>query len=764
MKKRDYKYIFYLLLIVAFICSCCFLPYIITDTPLTYGTDIKPQWFLFYEEFRNLITNFIETGTFPFYSWTMFLGNNFFASKSYYLMGDIFSYFGLLFNMQFFNMALLIEIIKFFVAASTMFMFLKEIGISKKTCILGAVCYTFSSWAIFFSGQLSFLSFYCWMPLYFLGIERYLRNNKKAVYILSAVLLLFTNFYFFYTISLLSPFYFGYRFYLLNGNFKSFWKSAGKLIIYYLIGVMITGILTFPTIHYILDNDRIGGIQYFFAFDQIKIYLHELVAMFVPNYLYIYKSNVFETGWHVTRELCMWAGTIISLLCLQIFTYKDKIFKKATLIFYAFLILILLFPIMNSVIHGFSDPSFRWTIFFIFFNIIVGCTIFDNFNLISKKWVKKSGILFCIILILIVPFTAFLSGDIIGQYTGQIVLFSSFGFLILIYSRLLNKNNIDIKLIIILTVIEIALSSSLLYLGKRTENDTNNFEFINQVTHVLEYNENELTNYLDNIEPVNSSQYYRVFVPHEELYWSYSHNMSLIYNLNGLMTYDSTYAPSFNRMKKFAPEVKDFESEWIFNIKNGSLVTFLNTKYALVLDESQLPSDCNWRLIADDYNGFISVYRNDDYRELGKSYSKSMTFNEFFADGSQSEKLLNYVVSDEEINQYLGNDEAVLENIRYSGNQLTGNVNSKDNTFMVITIPYDKGWKILVNGVETEYYDVNGGFIGIPIQQGDTNIEMYFIPQGFKQGGISSITGIIIFVVLMFFEMRGKSNDKKNKG
>ena len=43
---------------------------------------------------------------------------------------------------------------------------------------------------------------------------------------------------------------------------------------------------------------------------------------------------------------------------------------------------------------------------------------------------------------------------------------------------------------------------------------------------------------------------------------------------------DSTYAPSFNKMKEIAPEVKDYNSEWIFNIKNPDILKFLSVRPA----------------------------------------------------------------------------------------------------------------------------------------------------------------------------------------
>ena len=128
-----------LIAIIILISFIIFSPYLINNMPLTYGTDIKPQWFEFYTEFKNLIIQFFETKQLPFYSWNLFLGNNFFASKSYYLMGDIFSYIGLLIPLNFFDVAQVLEVIKFLVSGWTMYYLLGCYKFNSKVKLIGSI-------------------------------------------------------------------------------------------------------------------------------------------------------------------------------------------------------------------------------------------------------------------------------------------------------------------------------------------------------------------------------------------------------------------------------------------------------------------------------------------------------------------------------------------------------------------------------------------------------------------------------------------------
>ncbi|MBN1624664.1 MAG: YfhO family protein, partial [Clostridia bacterium] len=66
------------------------------------------------------------------------------------------------------------------------------------------------------------------------------------------------------------------------------------------------------------------------------------------------------------------------------------------------------------------------------------------------------------------------------------------------------------------------------------------------------------------------------------------------------------------------------------------------------------------------------------------------------------------------------------------------------------TIPYDKGWRIEVNGKRTEGLKVLDSLLGIPIETGDNKISLRFIPYGsIPAFGISLVTlGVFIFFVI----------------
>lgn len=755
MLRKEFKNYVLLTFLILIISLFIFSPYLINNMPLTYGTDIKPQWFEFYTEFKNLIIQFFETKQFPFYSWNLFLGNNFFASKSYYLMGDVFSYIGLLIPFNFFDVAQILEIFKFLVSGWTMYYLLTCFKFNTKVKFIGSVAYTFSSWAIFYSGQLSFLSFYCWMPLYFAAIEQYLQKNKKLLFPFVCMILLFTNFYFFYTVSFFTPIYYIYRYSLIKEDFKKFIRDTLILIGCYLIGVSMTGILTLPTLAYILQNDRVGQFSMQLFYEQSSVYLHELCARLVPNYVYIYRTNVFETSSHTTRELCLYSGILSALLIPQIFSDKNKKFKKRTIVFYLTVNLFLIFPILSSAIHGFSSPSFRWTLLLILVQILIMCHYLEQLNQINTKNMIITAGVSVLILLTVIPLTAISSKtDALSSYLNQTLLFFVAAVIVIINTWLLIKKKSYMLLLFTLCVEYSASGFTLYYSRMISEGIT--YEFIDSVTHVLQDEDQELNQFLENIEPVNQLQYYRTYIPLEPIYWDFSHNMSLMVQLQGTMTYDSTYAPSFNKMKEIAPQVKDYDSDWIFNIKDPDILQFLSVKYAIVTSPKELPERMNWRLLTDNYRSGLMVYRNDDYRPLGTTYNKIMTYEDYTDTNSLSvlsDTVLCYPNDQESIKSNMkSSSNAELENIKYQGNYLTGTCNTNETSFLVLSLPYDAGWNVFVNGQNTKTYSVNGGFIGFAVEAGSNQIEMYFTPVGFKQGAILSSLGIISYISLIIYE------------
>lgn len=748
--KKEKKYLGILLFLCLGIIFLYYLPALKNGVAYVQGTDLRSQWYEFYFEFKRLIKDLIVNHHLPFYSWTTFLGNNFYASKGYYLIGDVYNYIGLFLSDNFFVMAEELTALKMLVSSFTFYLFLTEFDRKPISKIICSLAYAFSGFAIFFSEQMVFLSFYSLVPLYLLAIERYLKYNKWQLFSIMCGVLFATNFYLFYTLSALTPLYFIYRYFSLEKEKKDFFISVIKIIGYYLLGSIVTSFLWLPSVLYILSgNGRF--LENIGLFHSTNVYINYLISFFVPNYLYLNRGNMFDTFVYYNREICCWVSTVLIILVPQFIKLFNKNKKMLTLGMYGFFTLIALFPILCSILHGFSDPSFRWTFFVINFNLLIISEVLDNINLIDYKLLVKTVIIFTLIILFGYFYGVYTNGGI-ANYLNQLKLIC-ISIAVMFVAMIMYKFK---KTSVILSVVVLEIVTNILWFNISEIRNNRYVENETMYRTIIQNYYGEVNDYFNTLDENNSSEFYRVYIDMNDVYFGFSFNANILYGIKGLATYDTTYTPSTNKLINLVGEVNHYYLPWIIDVENYDLIDFLNTKYAITTAQHEMDLD-KWELIDDNYGWGYYVYQNKSYTKFGVAYDMAMTEDEY--KNINEPALFNqYVIGDEKtidaISSYLTASKVEFNNINYQGNHLYSNYYSTNDGFALISIPYDEGWKILVDGQEIDYYNVNGGFIGFKTIQGNHNLDMYFIPRGLKPGMVLSFAGVIMFIVLTVTEKK----------
>ena len=130
-----------------------------------------------------------------------------------------------------------------------------------------------------------------------------------------------------------------------------------------------------------------------------------------------------------------------------------------------------------------------------------------------------------------------------------------------------------------------------------------------------------------------------------------------------------------------------------------------------------------------------------------------------FFPGSYEISNINFNILDyeyvKEANQKISRLEVFNDDV--GTNKLKGEIEVLEAGWFSFTIPYDKGFTIMVNGEKTDYEMVNGGFIGFPIEEGKHLIELKYSSPGFKAGKFLSSMGLIILIYV-------NKNNKIRKG
>ncbi len=98
-----------------------------------------------------------------------------------------------------------------------------------------------------------------------------------------------------------------------------------------------------------------------------------------------------------------------------------------------------------------------------------------------------------------------------------------------------------------------------------------------------------------------------------------------------------------------------------------------------------------------------------------------------------------------------------LENVSVSGNHVTGSISTDQTGILLMTIPYNEGWQVTVDGAPSSYEEIGGALIGIPLKEGPHQIEMRYIPQGFATGCVMSLLFLLLTGVYIFWQHKTRS-------
>lgn len=104
-----------------------------------------------------------------------------------------------------------------------------------------------------------------------------------------------------------------------------------------------------------------------------------------------------------------------------------------------------------------------------------------------------------------------------------------------------------------------------------------------------------------------------------------------------------------------------------------------------------------------------------------------------------------------------------LSDVTVSGNVLTGTVSAKKAGVLLLTIPYDDGWTVYVDGKKTQAEMIGSCMTGIDLDAGDHDIRLCYRPCGFTPGAALSIVFGLLFILSAVLYRRKNRGAKTGK-
>ncbi len=151
-------------------------------------------------------------------------------------------------------------------------------------------------------------------------------------------------------------------------------------------------------------------------------------------------------------------------------------------------------------------------------------------------------------------------------------------------------------------------------------------------------------------------------------------------------------------------------------------------------------------------NGF--VYNKEDILNVNNLEQIALGDTNIFID----DRLFNFKIYETFVKE-LRKD--TLQIKKFTNSRITASIELPKTKMLFLTIPYDNGWKIKVNGKNEELSRVNIGFTGIVLQKGKHELEIYYVNQYSQLITYISIISIILFWLFLCFDIYRKRKTKK---
>ncbi|MBQ7770359.1 MAG: YfhO family protein, partial [Clostridia bacterium] len=79
--------------------------------------------------------------------------------------------------------------------------------------------------------------------------------------------------------------------------------------------------------------------------------------------------------------------------------------------------------------------------------------------------------------------------------------------------------------------------------------------------------------------------------------------------------------------------------------------------------------------------------------------------------------------------------------LRAGKNKIYGSYTAEGGECVFLSVPYDSGFRLKINGKKADYYKVYDGFIGFYLQEGENRIELTYLSPGFPVAVFLTVCG-----------------------
>lgn len=775
MKQKEFKKDIFAIIFYIFTFIIIYLVLTSHNHLFASNIDFRIQHYIIPDYFRELF--YSTKDLFPDFAFNLGSGQNIYYLSYYGFLNPIILISYLFPKVKMLDYIIISSSIIVITSTILFYYFLKQNNYNYKTRFITTFLFLCATPLIFHAKRhIMFINYFPFLITALIGIDKYFKNKNILHLSLSIALVIYTSY--FYSISCLFTLFIYFIYKCLKSN-KKIIKETLKISIPVLEGILISSIIIFPTL-YCLLNGRNTTSNNINILDLIKPKTYLLYSSYTIGLTLICLISLIIMSFNKKKENKFLARTIIIISTIPIFNYilngtlytngkslipliplalistseflqtifKEKITKKQLLLIAYILIssfsICLIANLQDQLMtkNDINNSETKTTKELINYITKEDTNLYRINNLVSPK-------------------------DNINQVTNineyKATLYSSTSnknykdF----YYKTLN-NNKQYRNDFMISSSDNILSQSTL--GEKyiiTNNPLeSNYELIKEKNGIYLYKNN-------NALPI---AYATTNIIDTKTFKSLTYPSNTVALLNNIIV-DNPIIPTNKKISQIQETKIDYEiieqnNLEYKNINNKTIITAqdnthlklklkTNPKNKIILIKFTHNQNPNY-----DLSITINNEKNTLTSNNWKYKNNNLTFNYYIYNTNILDIYIKkgtyilkdfetYILDYSEINKK-DIQELTINKNKTKGDKIVGTINIKEESYFNLSIPYDKGFKILLDNKPINYEKTNTNFIGFPITKGNHNISIEYIA---PYKNISIIISLISSIALIITQI-----------
>lgn len=146
------------------------------------------------------------------------------------------------------------------------------------------------------------------------------------------------------------------------------------------------------------------------------------------------------------------------------------------------------------------------------------------------------------------------------------------------------------------------------------------------------------------------------------------------------------------------------------------------------------------------------------FKNINKKYILDLGYHEAgetitLSSGNGNElNLMVYRIQEEPLSEFIEKLSAQTMTMdSYDSTHIAGHITVENSGELVLSVAYEPGWKVLVDGKEANIDLFEDMMISVYLTEGEHNIELTYYPEGFNLGIFLSLLSLAIFLAICFY-------------